>query len=85
MSVCFIERSVLTAHVCVAVLTLICLLCLFHDTYVFQNTDHYRSQCSTSVKRHHDQGNFYKRKHLIGGLLAVSEVSPLLSWLGAWW
>ena len=26
-----------------------------------------------AVKRHHGQGNYYKRKHLIGGLLIVSE------------
>ena len=36
-----------------------------------------------AVKRHHDQGNSYKRKHLIGDLLTVSEsVSGLMS---SWW
>ena len=35
---------------------------------------------SIAVQRHHDQGNFYKRKHLIGGLFKVSEISPLSSW-----
>lgn len=29
------------------------------------------SQCSNSVKKHHDHS--YKRKHLIGGLLADPE------------
>lgn len=37
------------------------------------------------MKRRHDQDNSDKRKHLIGGLLSVSEVSPLSSWQGAWW
>jgi hypothetical protein len=32
----------------------------------------YLSQCSIAVKRHHDQGNSYKRKHLIGaGLQSI--------------
>lgn len=30
-----------------------------------------------AVKKHHDLCNSYKRKHSIGGLLTVSEVSPL--------
>ena len=33
----------------------------------------YLSQCSIAVRRHHDQGNSYKRNHLNGGLLTVSE------------
>jgi hypothetical protein len=32
-----------------------------------------RSHCSIAVNRHHDQGDPYKRKHLIGGLLRVLE------------
>lgn len=36
------------------------------------------SQCSTAMKRYHDQGNSHKRKNLIAGLLLVSE--SLLSW-----
>jgi hypothetical protein len=35
---------------------------------------HALSQCSIAVKRHHDHGNSYKGRHLIGGLLMVSEV-----------
>ena len=31
------------------------------------------SHCSIAVKRYHGQGNSYKRKHLIGGLLTVLE------------
>lgn len=42
------------------------------------------SHGSIVVKLHHDQGNSYKRKHLVRGLLILSEVSPLLSWQGAW-
>ena len=40
----------------------------------------------TGLCCHHwaDQGNSYKRKHLIGRLLTVSEVSPLSSQQGAW-
>jgi hypothetical protein len=30
--------------------------------------------CFVAVKRHHDQGNSYKRKHLIEDLLRVSDV-----------
>lgn len=37
------------------------------------------SCCSVAVRRHHDQGNFYKRQHFIGGLLTVSEDQPLSS------
>jgi hypothetical protein len=32
------------------------------------------SHCSIVVKRHHDQGNSYKRKHLMEGFLTVSEI-----------
>ena len=34
---------------------------------------------SIAVKRHHDQGNSYKRKHLIGAGLEFQRFSPLLS------
>jgi hypothetical protein len=30
--------------------------------------------------RHHDQGNSYKGKHLIGAGLQFQRFSPLLSW-----
>jgi hypothetical protein len=32
------------------------------------------SQCSTEVKRRHDHSNSYKRKHLTGGLLTVTDM-----------
>ena len=35
----------------------------------------YHSHCSIAMKRHHDQGNSYKRNHFIEGLLIDSEVS----------
>lgn len=35
---------------------------------------HSLSHCSVVLKRHHDQGKYYKREHLIGGLLRVSEL-----------
>ena len=34
---------------------------------------------SIAVKRHHDQGNFYKGQHLIEAVLQVQRFSPLLS------
>ncbi|KAL6037402.1 hypothetical protein STEG23_003590 [Scotinomys teguina] len=34
-----------------------------------------RSQCSVAVKRHHDQGNSYERKHLIGAGLQFQRIS----------
>jgi hypothetical protein len=33
----------------------------------------YVSHCSITGKRYLDQGNYYKIKHLIGGLFRVSE------------
>jgi len=38
--------------------------------------------CSVAVKRHHGQGT-HKRKHLIGGLLTISEGFSLLITLGS--
>jgi hypothetical protein len=35
------------------------------------------SHCSIAVKRHLDHNNSYKRKHLTGGLLTVSEVKSI--------
>jgi hypothetical protein len=32
------------------------------------------------VKRHHDQGNSYKRQHLIGAGLQFQRLNPLSSW-----
>jgi len=37
------------------------------------------SCCSIAVKRHHDQGDFYRRKHLIGGFLTVSESISIMA------
>jgi hypothetical protein len=34
----------------------------------------YLSHCPIAVKRHHNQGNSYERKHLIEGLLTGSKV-----------
>jgi hypothetical protein len=39
---------------------------------------------STAVKRHQDQGNSYKGKHLIGAVLQFHQFSPLSSWQEAW-
>jgi hypothetical protein len=39
---------------------------------------------SAVVKRHHDQGNSYKRKDLIGVDLQAQMFSPLSSWQKAW-
>ena len=35
---------------------------------------------SIAVKKHHDQGNSYKDKHLIGAGLQFQRFSPLSSW-----
>jgi hypothetical protein len=42
------------------------------------------SHCSVAVKKYNDQGNVYKRKHLTGGLLTVSETSLLSTGQRAW-
>jgi len=39
---------------------------------------------SFAMKRHHDQGNFYKGKHLIGAGLQFQKFSPESSWQEAW-
>ena len=39
---------------------------------------------STAMRRHHDQGNSYKGKHLIGTGLQFERFSPLSSWWEAW-
>jgi hypothetical protein len=36
------------------------------------------------MKKHHDQGNFYKGKHLIGAGLHFERFSQLSSWQEAW-
>jgi hypothetical protein len=36
-----------------------------------------------AVKRHHDQGNSYKRKHLTGGLLNISEGQSMIIMAGS--
>jgi len=41
----------------------------------------YLSHCSIAVKKYYDQGNSYKRKHLIGIFL---RFCPLWSWRRAW-
>jgi hypothetical protein len=37
-----------------------------------------------AVERHHDQGNSYKEKHLIGDGLQFHRFSSLSSWQEAW-
>ena len=37
-----------------------------------------------ALKRHHDQGNFYKGQYLIGAGLQFQRFSPLSSWQEAW-
>ena len=37
-----------------------------------------------SAKRHHDQGNSYKEKHLVEAGLQFQRFSPLLSWQETW-
>jgi hypothetical protein len=37
-----------------------------------------------AVNGHHDQGNSYKRKHLIGTGLQFQRLSPLASWWETW-
>ena len=39
---------------------------------------------SIVVKRHHDQGNSYKGKHLVGAGLQFQRFRPLSSWWEAW-
>jgi hypothetical protein len=39
---------------------------------------------SIAVKRHHDQGNPYRGKHLIGAGLQFQGFSPLSSWWDTW-
>jgi hypothetical protein len=49
---------------------------IFTDvTYTYKLTmfPWYLTQCSIAVKIHHDQGNSYNRKHLLGVLPIVSE------------
>ena len=36
------------------------------------------------MKRHHDQGNSHKGKHVIGVGLEFQRFSPLSSWWDAW-
>lgn len=42
------------------------------------------SQCSIPVKRHHKQGNFYKRKHVIEDLSIVSGFVVIITGGGVW-
>lgn len=42
------------------------------------------SYYSNAVKRRHGQGNYYKRKRLIGGLLIVFRVESIIAIVGAW-
>jgi hypothetical protein len=37
-----------------------------------------------AVKRHHDQGNFYKGQYLVGAGLQFQRFSPSSSWWEAW-
>jgi hypothetical protein len=42
------------------------------------------SQTLFAVKRHHDQGHSYERKHLAGTCLQFQRFSSLSAWWGAW-
>lgn len=42
------------------------------------------SWCCVAVKRHHDHGNSYKGKHLIGACIQFQKFSLLSSWQGTW-
>ena len=35
------------------------------------------------MERHHDQGNFYERQHLTGGMLTVSQDESMVSMVGS--
>lgn len=59
-----------------------CFIDYFHKMLLHISTSglfisHTYNNCSSyysiAVKRHHDQGNSYQKKYLIGGLLTVSE------------
>jgi hypothetical protein len=41
-------------------------------------------QSFISVKKHHDSGNAYKDKHLVGAGLQFHWFTPLSSWQEAW-
>lgn len=41
------------------------------------------SHCSITVKRYHEQGNAYERKHLVGGLLLVSVGWSIIIMVGS--
>lgn len=41
------------------------------------------SYCSVAMKRHCEHGNSYEKRHLIGGLLAISEVHPIIIMAGS--
>lgn len=43
------------------------------------------SHCSIALKRHHNQGRSYERKHLTGTCLLLERFSPCSSWCGTWW
>ena len=48
-----------------------------------QRDGHCLSRCSIAVKRHHDQGNASKGKHLIGVLFTVSEAESIIIMAGS--
>ena len=53
--------------------------------FVFSNScSPFIGQCSIAGKRHHDQVNSSKGKHLIGACLEFQRFSPLLSWWGSY-
>ena len=53
-----------------------------------QNWDHFQPvvlvRVSISVKRQHDQGNMYKKQHLIGADFQVLRLSSFLAWIETW-
>lgn len=53
--------------------------CILHYCYFCPG------QCSIAVARNQDQGNYCKRKNLIGACLLFQRFSLIPSWQRAWW
>ena len=49
-----------------------------------QTFRHVLIRLSIAMKRHHDHGNSYKEKHLIGSGFQFHRFSPLSSWWEVW-
>ena len=67
--------------VCLCVFNVVLCVCVCVPMHIYT----YLSHCFISMKRSYDQGNSYKRKHLIAGLLTVSEGYSIIIMVGAWW